>query len=504
MSERSDLIELHNRLSKTLDEERGAAREKRYEKGYRTARENLDDLVDKDSFVEYGQLAIAAQKSRRELEELRTETAADGIITGFGKINSEILDDKEALSAIIINDYSVLAGTQGYYHHKKLDRICETAEKQNLPVVMYTVGGGGRPGDTDVHVLFAGLLIPSFCNWAKLKGKSLRVAVNNGYCFAGNAALFGTADFCISTKNSWLGMAGPAMIEGGGLGKVNPKDIGPAEEQEKLGVIDYLAEDEADATSFAKKLLSYFQGSLNKWETKDQSILRNLIPENRRMAYSVRDIIETIADKDSFLEVRKIYGRSVITGFMRLEGKPVALIANDCQHLGGAVDATSAEKAGQFISICNEHNLPIVSLADTPGFMVGVDSEKEGAVRKMGSLFNAGANISVPLVAIFLRKGYGLGAMAMVGGSFYIPIFTASWPTGEFGGMGLEGAVKLGYKKELEAIEDDKEREELFNKLVQKMYDAGKALEAATQLEIDAVIDPADTRSIILKALETG
>ena len=504
MKERSELIELHKRLSKTLDEERNAAREKRHAKGYRTARENLDDLVDKDSFVEYGQLAIAAQKSRRELDELRTETAADGIITGFGKVNGEILDDKKSLSAIIINDYSVLAGTQGYYHHKKLDRICETAEKQNLPVIMYTEGGGGRPGDTDVHVQFAGLQIPSFSNWAKLKGKSIRIAVNNGYCFAGNAALFGTADFCISTKESWLGMAGPAMIEGGGLGKVDPKDIGPAEEQEKLGVIDYLAKDEEDATRFTKKLLSYFQGETKEWDVKDQSILRNLIPENRRMAYSVRDIIETLADKDSFLELRKAYGRSVITGFMRLEGKPIALIANDCQHLGGAVDATSAEKAGQFISICNEHKIPIVSLADTPGFMVGVESEREGAVRKMGSLFNSGANTSVPLVAIFLRKGYGLGAMAMVGGSFYIPIFTASWPTGEFGGMGLEGAVKLGYKKELEAIEDEQEREALYTKLVQKMYDSGRALEAATQLEIDAVIDPAETRSIILKALETA
>ena len=504
MKERSELIELHKRLSKTLDEERNAAREKRHAKGYRTARENLEDLVDEDSFVEYGQLAIAAQKSRRELDELRTETAADGIITGFGKVNGEILDDKKSLSAIIINDYSVLAGTQGYYHHKKLDRICETAEKQNLPVIMYTEGGGGRPGDTDVHVQFAGLQIPSFSNWAKLKGKSIRIAVNNGYCFAGNAALFGTADFCISTKESWLGMAGPAMIEGGGLGKVDPKDIGPAEEQEKLGVIDYLAKDEEDATRFTKKLLSYFQGETKEWDAKDQSILRNLIPENRRMAYSVRDIIETLADKDSFLELRKAYGRSVITGFMRLEGKPIALIANDCQHLGGAVDATSAEKAGQFISICNEHKIPIVSLADTPGFMVGVESEREGAVRKMGSLFNSGANISVPLVAIFLRKGYGLGAMAMVGGSFYIPIFTASWPTGEFGGMGLEGAVKLGYKKELEAIEDEQEREALYTKLVQKMYDSGRALEAATQLEIDAVIDPAETRSIILKALETA
>ena len=504
MKERSELIELHKRLSKTLDEERNAAREKRHAKGYRTARENLEDLVDENSFVEYGQLAIAAQKSRRELDELRTETAADGIITGFGKVNGEILDDKKSLSAIIINDYSVLAGTQGYYHHKKLDRICETAEKQNLPVIMYTEGGGGRPGDTDVHVQFAGLQIPSFSNWAKLKGKSIRIAVNNGYCFAGNAALFGTADFCISTKESWLGMAGPAMIEGGGLGKVDPKDIGPAEQQEKLGVIDYLAKDEEDATRFTKKLLSYFQGETKEWGVKDQSILRNLIPGNRRMAYSVRDIIETLADKDSFLELRKAYGRSVITGFMRLEGKPIALIANDCQHLGGAVDATSAEKAGQFISICNEHKIPIVSLADTPGFMVGVESEREGAVRKMGSLFNSGANISVPLVAIFLRKGYGLGAMAMVGGSFYIPIFTASWPTGEFGGMGLEGAVKLGYKKELEAIENEQEREALYNKLVQKMYDSGRALEAATQLEIDAVIDPAETRSIILKALETA
>ena len=492
------------RVEKSSDEFRVSSTEKRHSKQYRTARENLTHLVDEKSFLEFGQFAVAAQRSRRDYEELQDKTNADGIITGFCSINSDLVGSERSQAVAIIYDYSVLAGTQGAFHHLKLDRICDQAKKFGLPIIIFTEGGGGRPGDTDVLTQIAGLHIPSFSSWAQLTGSSLKIAVNNGYCFAGNAALFGCSDFRIATKTSWIGMAGPAMIEGGGLGKVNPKDIGPAEEQEKLGVIDYLAEDEADATSFAKKLLSYFQGNLIEWEAKDQSILRNLIPENRRMAYSVRDIIETIADKDSFLEVRKIYGRSVITGFMRLEGKPVALIANDCQHLGGAVDATSAEKAGQFISICNEHNLPIVSLADTPGFMVGVDSEREGAVRKMGSLFNAGANISVPLVAIFLRKGYGLGAMAMVGGSFYIPIFTASWPTGEFGGMGLEGAVKLGYKKELEAVEDENEREELFNKLVQKMYDAGKALEAATQLEIDAVIDPADTRSIILKALETG
>lgn len=298
-------------------------------------------------------------------------------------------------------------------------------------------------------------------------------------------------------------MAGPAMIEGGGLGNFEPTEIGPSDIQERNGVVDYLADDEEHATKIAQQLLSYFQGSREKWTVNDQTKLRDSIPQNRRMGYPIREIIEIIADEGSFLELRKIYGRSVVTGFMRLEGKPVALIANDCQQLGGAIDSTTAEKTGDFISICNDHNIPIVSLVDTPGFMVGPESEKEGAARKMGSLFNAGASLKVPVVAIFLRKGYGLGAMAMAGGSFLEPVYTASWPTGEFGGMGLEGAVKLGFKKELDAEENSEKKEALYNTLVAKMYEAGKATEAASHLEIDAVIDPMDTRSLILKALES-
>jgi acetyl-CoA carboxylase carboxyltransferase component len=404
----------------------------------------------------------------------------------------------------VVYDYAVLAGTQGFFHHKKLDRIFELAEDWKLPVVIYTEGGGGRPGDTDVSTSIAGLNITSFATWGRLSGLAPRIAINNGFCFAGNAVLFGCADITIATRTSWIGMAGPAMIEGGGLGIFEPTEIGPIEVQEKNGVIDIVAEDEADATATAKKLLGYFQGTLDHWSCADQTALRDLVPENRRRAYPVRRVIETLADTDSFMELRRAYGRCIVTGFMRLEGKPMGLIANDCMQLGGAVDAAAAEKAARFLQLCDAFELPIISLTDTPGFMVGPHSDSQSAVRRMSSMFVVGGSISVPFVAVFLRKGYGLGAMAMAGGGFTVPVYSVSWPTGEFGGMGLEGAVRLGYKKELEAVEDEDEREKLFETLLAKMYELGKATEAATYLEIDAVIDPADTRKVILRALDSA
>jgi len=458
------------RVEKSSDEFRASSTEKRHSKQYRTARENLAHLVDQDSFLEFGQFAVAAQRSRRDYEELQDKTNADGIITGFCSINSELVGSENSQAVAIVYDYSVLAGTQGAFHHLKLDRICDQAKKFELPIVIFTEGGGGRPGDTDVLIQIAGLHIPSFSTWAQLTGSSLKIAVNNGYCFAGNAALFGCSDFRIATKTSWIGMAGPAMIEGGGLGVFEPTDIGPVSVHEQNGVVDYVADNEEDATLIAKKLLAYFQGPINEFSVKDQEILRNIMPEDRRYTYEVRDIINTVADEDSFLELKKNYGQSIVTGFIRIEGQPFALLASDCQKLGGAIDSVSAEKAAEFISICNDHDLSIL----------------------------------VPLVAIFLRKGYGLGAQALVGGSLHNPVYTAAWPTGEFGGMGIEGAVKLGYKKELESLEDPNERKELFDKLVAKMYEVGQAIEAASFLEIDAVIDPIETRNIVLKAFQSA
>lgn len=501
---RPELRELQRRLLNTEDEVRSEAARKRHELGFRTARENLRDLVDAGSFVEYGQLAVAAQRKRRDYAELQVQTAADGLITGTCTINAPDFGADRSRAAVILCDYSVLAGTQGYYHHHKLDRMCELAGELELPVVMYTEGGGGRPGDTDIATGVSGLDVMSFATWAGLGAVVPRIAVNNGYCFAGNAALFGCADVTIATKRSYIGMAGPAMIEYGGLGKFAPTDIGPIDVQEKNGVVDLVADDEAHATALARQVLGYFQGALPTFEAHDQARLREALPKDRRYAYDVRRLLDVLADVGSFLELKRRYGGAVITGFLRIEGRPMGVVASDCQQIAGAVDSVASEKTADFFQLCDAFGLPIVVLTDTPGYMVGPESERTGAVRRMARLLNAGAKVRVPLVNIILRRAYGLGAIALAGGSLARPVYTASWPTGEFGAMGLEGSVQLGFRKELEAITDPDARKARFEELVQQMYELGKATESASFLEIDAVIDPIDTRGVILAAIASA
>lgn len=296
-------------------------------------------------------------------------------------------------------------------------------------------------------------------------------------------------------------MAGPAMIEGGGLGSYQPTEIGPSDVHAKNGVIDIIAPDEAQATSIAKQALAYCQGRTTHFELEDQSYLRSALPSNRRMAYNPLKILQQLFDNQSFLPLRPNYGRSIVTGLARIEGIPFAVLANDCRHLGGAIDSEGASKATDLYRLAERWKLPVVSFVDTPGFMVGPDSESVGAPRYMSEMFTAGATLNQPIVAIFLRRGYGLGAMAMTGGSFEIPVYAASWPTGEFGPMGLEGAVHLGYKQELAKRPEGPERDAYFETLLAALYERGKATEAASFLEIDSVIDPADTRSVISSAL---
>ena len=495
------LQQLNIRKHLTLDIERQQALAKRHAKAYRSARENLADLCDEDSFIEYGQFAVAAQRLRRDYEDLKSSTAADGVITGIARVNDKLVAEASSRTAIIINDYSVLAGTQGYYHHHKLDRMLATAEKQKLPVIMYAEGGGGRPGDTDIVTVNSGLNCQSFSNWARLAGVVPRIAIANGYCFAGNAALFGAADITIATKRSWIGMAGPAMIEGGGLGVHPPTDIGPIDVQAANGVVDIIAEDEAHATAIGKQCLSYFQGELQTWSCADQTELRHVLPEDRRFVYDMRDALNIVADTDSFIELKAGFGGAIITGFIRIEGKSFGVLASDCKVLGGAIDVDAGEKASDFIQLCNNFAIPLLSFCDTPGFMVGPEHEKLGAVRRLSKLFVAGAKLKVPFIAIVLRKCYGLGAQALLAGSTSNPDYTVAWPTGEFGPMGLEGAVKLGFKKELEAAENPQARQALYDKLLEQQYQRGQAIEVASVLEIDTVIDPKDTRQTILLAL---
>jgi len=501
---RPDLAEVISRHQATLDEYRPEAVEKRRKTGQRTARENIADLVDPDTFIEYGALAVAAQRRRRSMEELIQKSPADGLITGIGTVNGELFDHTHARCAVMSYDYTAMAGTQGAFNHQKTDRMLHIAEKWRLPLVLFAEGGGGRPGDVDAMELsVAGLDLDTFTRYATLSGLVPVLGIVSGRCFAGNATLLGCSDVIIATKNANIGMGGPAMIEGGGLGQCRPEDIGPINIQSPNGVVDIVVEDEAEAIQAAKKYLSYFQGPVTDWQSPDQRFLRRLIPENRLRAYNIREVIETLADTDSILELRKEFGVGIITAFIRIEGMPFGLTANNCFHLGGAIDADAADKTARFIQLCDAFDIPVLTLCDTPGFMVGPDAEKSAQVRHFARMFTTAAGATIPMFSVILRKGYGLGAMAMVGGGYHRPVFNISWPTGEFGGMGLEGAVKLGFKKDLEAVEDPGERQKLYDSLVAMSYEHGKAINMASFLEIDDVIDPRDTRYWITRGLRS-
>ena len=500
---RPDLSEIVERHELGMDAARPEAVARRRKTGQRTARENVYDICDPDSYVEYGPMVIAAQRQRRSVDDLVRRTPADGMIAGVGRVNGDLFDERAAQCIVISYDYTVLAGTQGFKNHYKKDRMFELAERWKLPVVFFAEGGGGRPGDTDWSSP-SGLDVPAFFLWGKLSGMVPLVGITSGRCFAGNAVILGCCDVIIATAGSNIGMGGPAMIEGGGLGVFRPEEVGPMEEQVPNGVVDIPVTDEAEAVRVAKQYLSYFQGPIAEWECADQRLLRYIVPENRLRVYEVRDVIDTLADTGSVLEIRKHFGIGMVTSLARIEGRPVGVIANNPKHLGGAIDSDAADKATRFMQLCDAFDIPILMLCDTPGNMVGPEYEKTALVRHCCRMFVTGASLTVPFFTIVLRKSYGLGAQGMAGGSFKAPAFAVSWPTGEFGGMGLEGAVKLGFRKELEAETDPHKRKELYEQLVTKMYESGKALSTATYFEIDDVIDPAESRRWILAALRSS
>jgi acetyl-CoA carboxylase carboxyltransferase component len=501
---RDDLSMVRDRHRLTRDEARPEAVAKRHEQGRRTARENLADLIDPGSFVEYGPLLFAAQEARRPKHELIERTPADGLVGGMGTIDGQ--------SVVVMSyDYTVLAGTQGMRNHRKKDRLFELAQRRRLPVVLFAEGGGGRPGDVDMPIV-AGLDCRAFELFAQLSGLVPLIGIASGYCFAGNAALLGCCDVVIATEDASIGMGGPAMIEGGGLGVVAPADVGPIDVQWSSGVVDVRVADDATAVAAAKRYLGYFgqpehpapPAEPASQQAADQTQLRDLIPANRKRVYDVRRVIEVLFDTDSVLELRRGFAVGMLTALARVEGRSLGLIANDPTHLGGAIDADGADKAARFMQLCDAFGLPLVFLADTPGFMVGPEAERTATVRHFSRMFLTGANLSIPVGTVVLRKGYGLGAQAMAGGGFKAPQFVIGWPTSEFGAMGLEGAVRLGLRRELEAIEDADERRAAYEGAVAAAYERGQGLNMAAYGEIDDVIDPADTRRWISTLFGAG
>lgn len=498
---RPDLAHLLERRSLLQDAARPEAMAKRRAQGGRTARENVADLCDEGSFVEFGGLTTAMQRSRRALEELLRVAPADGVVTGIGTVNGALFGETGTRCTVMAYDYTVFAGTQGFMAHRKMDRAVDIAERSRTPFVLFSEGGGGRPGDTDYTGVSA-LEFTTFSHFARLSGLVPRVGINHGRCFAGNAALLGACDVIIATRNSSIGMAGPAMIEGGGLGRVTAEEIGPVGVQAPNGVIDIVVEDEAEAVQVAKRYLSYFQGRTRDYTCADQRLLRSAVPENRLRVYDVRAILSLLADTGSVLELRAAFGRGMVTALARIEGRPVGVIANVPTHLGGAIDADGADKAARFMQLCDAFGLPLVNLCDTPGFMVGPEAERTATVRHFARLFVTGASLGVPVFTVILRKAYGLGAQGMTAGHLHSPRFTVAWPTGEMGPMGIEGAVRLAYRRELAGAADS-ERQALFDRLVDELYRQGRATNVASFAEIDDVIDPAETRHILAQSLRT-
>lgn len=499
---RPDLAEAIRRHDLGLDAARPDAVARRRKTGQRTARENVVDLCDTGTFVEYGPLVIAAQRSRRPMEELIEKSPADGLVAGVGHVNGDEFGPARSQCVVLAYDYTVFAGTQGHQNHRKKDRMFELAERWQLPVVLFAEGGGGRPGDTDGAGV-AHLDVLAFHYFARLSGLVPLVGITSGRCFAGNAALLGCCDVVIATRESTIGMGGPAMIEGGGLGVFSPEDVGPMSVQVANGVVDIEVPDEAAAVQAAKQYLAYFQGPVQEWDCDDQRRLRSLVPENRLRTYDVKDVIETLADTGSVLEIRRSFGKGMVTALARVEGRSLGIVANNPTQLAGAVDADGADKAARFMQLCDAFDLPVLFLCDTPGIMVGPDAEKSALVRHVSRMFVIGASLTVPFFTIVLRKAYGLGAQTMAGGSFRAPRFAVSWPTGEFGGMGIEGAVQLAYRKELADIADPRDRKEAFDRMVAERYEQGKALNTASHFEIDDVIDPAESRHWIATAMRS-
>ena len=503
MAEGSDLDDLLRRRALTEDAARPDAVGRRHAANGRTARENIADLVDPGSFVEYGRFVMAAQRQRRDVDDLIARTPADGLVAGIARINGDLFGPDRAAAAVLSYDYTVLAGTQGVFGHRKKDRLFELIERMRLPTVFFAEGGGGRPGDTDYPTV-SSLEVRAFKLWAALSGVVPRIAVVKGRCFAGNAVIAGCSDLIVATEDTSIGMGGPAMIAGGGLGDVDPDAVGPISVQAPNGVVDVVVPDEAAAVAVTKQLIGYFQGSTAPGPAADQTALRTMIPERARRAYPVAPLIRTLADEGSVTVLRERFAPEMVTALARIDGRAIGVIANNTMVMAGAITARAADKAARFLQLCDTYAIPVVSLVDCPGYMVGPAAEAESLVRRASRLLVAGAALRVPLVAVILRRGYGLGAQAMTGGSLHEPVLTVAWPGAHLGPMGLEGAVRLGLRKELDAIADDAEREERVRQVTAVAQENAKALNAAALFEIDDVIDPAETRELIAATLSAA
>jgi len=485
---RPELLKVQVAHAALQDDARPERIARQHARGRNTARENIAAFADPGSFVEYGGLSKPARTDM--------EGPADGLVMGTATVDGRPV-------VLVAYDYTVHAGTQSATNHRKMDRIFSLAEANKLPVIGWWDGGGARPHE----MLIAGRPVNSgFVTFARLSGLVPTIALVTGRAFAGQANLSGLSDVVIATKSATMGMAGPPLVEAALGHRLTPEEIGPMSVHEKSGAIDVLVDTEDEAMAAARKYLSFFraeeQQPQNDFEAPDPLALRDVIPKNPRRAYDVRKAVSGMADIDSVLELRPRFGKAAITALAKLAGQPVGIIANQPMFLAGAMDSPACDKIARFIGLCDAHDLPIVFLCDTPGLMVGPDVEKTALVRHSARILTAAATATVPMLTVVLRKAYGLGYYVM-GSTAYHPNLVIAWPTAEFGGMGIEGAVNIIHQQELEAETDLAKRRVLHDQRTQELKDHHTALQVAERFHVDDVIDPADTRQILIRCLAT-
>jgi acetyl-CoA carboxylase carboxyltransferase component len=478
--------ELHEARAKAYDAARPEVVEKIHARGRLTARERIDAVLDPGSFVETGVLAGGEDEP------------AGGLVGGFGTLYGKPI-------AISSYDYSVWGGTQTAVNHSKIDRIMDLSFRHRWPFVCFADGGGARAqGLAGRGWGQAGMsnTLGTFDGLATLSGWVPIVSVVSGRSFAGNASIAGFSDVVFATKGSAIGMGGPPLVEAALGLKVTPEELAPSEMHEKSGGIDLLIEDDEQGAELVRRYLAYFLIEQTEGVVSPtHETIRSIVPDNRRGVYDMRKVIHALADADSVFELRPNWAISAITALARLGGYPIAIIANQPRSpIAGAIDADAADKLARFIQLADAFDIPILSLMDNPGFMLGPKAEQGGIARHHARPLLAQVNRTVPLFLVHIRKAYGLGPMAM--GSMQQPTdLRLAWPTVEAGGMALEGAAALIQRKEIAAAGGQQEAREMRDELAAKMRERSLALNAARSYSYDEVIDPAETRDRVIRML---
>jgi acetyl-CoA carboxylase carboxyltransferase component len=465
-----------------LDGGRPEAVAKQHGRGSFTARERIDQLLDPGSFVEYGLLAAPSDAT--------LDGPADGIVTGLGRLGGRP-------TVVVSYDYTVFGASQGTVSLTKIDRILELAHELGAPAVLFVEGGGARAQEIGMTYVRGANI---FVRLGQLSGHVPIVGVVAGPAFAGHANVLSLCDIVIATEAATMGLAGPPVVEGALGRRLTPQEIGPIQLHERTGVIDLLVPDEAAAIEAAKSYLSFFgerQTSGHK-EPQGRRAIGDIVPESARRAYDCREVVTAIVDGDSAFELRPKFAKNLVTMFARLGGRTVGVIANQPMIQAGAIDAPAANKMARFIELCDAFDLPLLFVVDTPGFMVGPESEETGLIRHSARVVTALSNARVPLLTVVVRKAYGLGYYVM-GSQPFKPLAFIAWPTAEFGAMGLEGAANILSRDDMKDTVTG-QRDSVSDK-VQALRDAHTVEVAARHFVVDDLLPPEDTRPLLLNVL---